>query len=124
MFCPFCNNQLPEGARFCNQCHKQIVCLYCGKELVEDSDICVFCGEKIKSYVKEAGCVNHIRFYEDEKGKSFETSFSNETAENVASVFVQLIPGIRRPQLQYERSYIEQEEKKVDCQTNDENCIT
>ena len=118
MLCPFCNNQLPEGARFCNKCHKQIVCLYCGKELVEDSDICVFCGENIKSSVKEAGCVNHIKFVEDEKGKSFETSFSNETAENVASIFVQLIPGIRRPQLQYEGSYIEKEEKEVDCQTN------
>lgn len=91
MKCQFCNQELPDGANFCHKCFKQIVCLQCGKPLVEDSPICVYCGKEIKMRIAQSN-VNHIKYSETEKGKSFEASFSDETAGNVVDVFAQFIP--------------------------------
>lgn len=91
MKCQFCNQELPDGARFCHKCSKQIVCLDCGKLLIESSSICIYCGKEIKTRSSQAN-VNHIKYSENENGKSFEASFSDETAGNVVDVFARFLP--------------------------------
>lgn len=93
MNCQFCGQALPEGARFCFKCHRQIVCLSCGKPLIDGAEICVYCGQGVGSKSSEVG-LNHILFKEEDGGKrSFEASFSDETAGNVASVFARIVNG-------------------------------
>ena len=94
MKCQFCGQELPEGAKFCFNCKKQIACLACGKPLVEGAQICVFCGREVKSRTNNADG-NHIKFSESGSEKSFEASFSDETAGNVVSVFASLVPGLK-----------------------------
>ena len=91
MKCQFCNQELPDGAKFCYKCNKQIICLGCGEPLIENSPICVYCGKEIKLHQAQAN-VNHIKYFETETGKSFEASFSDETAGNVVDVFAQFLP--------------------------------
>ena len=94
MKCQFCGQELPEGAKFCYNCDKQIACVACGKPLVDGAQICVFCGREIKSRTKNAEG-NHIKFSESGSEKLFEASFSDETAGNVVSVFASLVPGLK-----------------------------
>lgn len=94
MKCQFCGQELPEGAKFCFNCNKQITCLACGKPLVDGAQICVFCGREVKSRTKNPEG-NHIKFSESGSEKSFEASFSDETAGNVVSVFASLVPGLK-----------------------------
>lgn len=93
MNCQFCGQALPEGARFCFKCHRQIVCLSCGKPLIDGAEICVYCGRGVGAKSSDVG-LNHILFKEEDGGKrSFEASFSDETAGNVASVFARIVNG-------------------------------
>lgn len=91
MKCQFCNQELPDGAKFCHKCYNQIVCLNCGKPLIEGGSICIYCGEEIKRRSTQAN-VNHIKYSENENGKSFEATFSDETAGNVVDVFARFLP--------------------------------
>lgn len=99
MKCQFCNQELPDGAKFCHKCFRQIVCLGCGELLIENSSICVYCGKEIKVPSAQAN-VNHIKYSETENGKSFEASFSDETAGNVVDVFARFLPLKRNNDLQ------------------------
>lgn len=94
MKCQFCGQELPEGAKFCFKCNKQIVCQNCGGNLMPDATICVFCATEIASRSQTAG-MNHIKYTETEKGKSFEASFSDATAGNVVETWAQFLPGNR-----------------------------
>lgn len=98
MKCQFCNQELPDGANFCYRCNKQIVCIGCKKLLLENSPICVYCGQEIKNITIQAN-INHIKYSETGTGKTFEASFSDETAGNVVDVFAQFLP-INRAQQQ------------------------
>lgn len=101
MKCQFCNQELPDGAKFCYKCNKQIICLGCGEPLIENSPICVYCGKEIKLHQAQAN-VNHIKYSETETGKSFEASFSDETAGNVVDVFAQFLPIKRNNSQQHQ----------------------
>ena len=106
MKCQFCNQELPDGAKFCYKCNKQIVCLGCGVPLIEDSPICVYCGKEIKPRQAQAN-VNHINYSETETGKFFEASFSDETAGNVVDVFAQFLPIKRNNGSQQHQSLLQ-----------------
>ena len=106
MKCQFCNQELPDGAKFCYKCYNQIVCLDCGKLLVEGSSICIYCGKEIKTRSTQAN-VNHIKYSENDKGKSFEASFSDETAGNVVDVFAQFLPIKRNHNIQTSNSMLQ-----------------
>lgn len=94
MKCQFCGGELPEDANFCFHCNRQIACLSCGKPLVEGAKICVYCGSETRNrFANMEG--NHIKFTESDSEKSFEASFSDETAGNVVSVFTRLFPGVK-----------------------------
>lgn len=99
MKCQFCNQELPDGAKFCHKCYRQIVCLGCGELLIENSSICVYCGKEIKMPSVQPN-VNHIKYSETENGKSFEASFSDETAGNVVDVFARFLPIKRNSDIQ------------------------
>lgn len=58
MKCPNCNNNNPDGSKFCNHCGQRIEescgvikCSNpkCGKEILSDSKFCPFCGTKVSS---------------------------------------------------------------------------
>lgn len=58
MKCPNCNNNNPDGSKFCNHCGQRIeesnsviLCSNprCGKEIPSDSKFCPFCGSKVSS---------------------------------------------------------------------------
>ena len=105
MKCQFCNQEMPNGAKFCYKCNKQIICLGCGEPLIANSPICVYCGKEIKLRQVQAN-VNHIKYSETETGKSFEASFSDETAGNVVDVFAQFLPIKRNPSTQQHQSLL------------------
>ena len=55
MNCPNCNNNIPDGSKFCNHCGQRIEIIsgvkhcsnpQCGKEIPSDSMFCPFCGNK------------------------------------------------------------------------------
>lgn len=92
MKCHFCGQELPEGAKFCYKCHKQIICLGCGGKLIEGASVCVYCGRMLDNQPSKKG-MNHIVFTESENTRSFEASFSDESAENIASVFSRILKG-------------------------------
>lgn len=90
MKCQFCGQELPDGAKFCYRCRKQIVCLGCGNQLVDGAAICVFCGDEVGFRSFSSG-MNNIHYKESADGKSIEASFSDETAENVASILARFV---------------------------------
>lgn len=92
MKCQFCGQELPDKAKFCFNCKKQIVCQQCGEKLVDGADICVYCGAKINSTVA-SNSQNHIKYTETQTEKSFEASFSNETAGAVVETFASFLPN-------------------------------
>ena len=106
MKCHFCNQDLPEGAKFCSKCNRQIVCLNCGELLIEYSPICVYCGQEIKVQSTQSN-VNHIKYIETENEKSFEATFSDETAGNVVDVFAQFLPLKHKHNIQSSESMLQ-----------------
>lgn len=99
MKCQFCNQELPDGAKFCYKCYRQIACLDCGGLLIDNSSICVYCGKEIKMPSAQPN-INHIKYSETENGKSFEATFSDETAGNVVDVFARFLPIKRNNDIQ------------------------
>lgn len=93
MKCQFCGQDLPEGAKFCYKCKKQIACLICGAKIESEATICVFCGNTVGAVKGNPG-PNTIRYTETESGRSFEAVFSDGTASNVAAVFSRFIPEL------------------------------
>lgn len=94
MKCPFCQQELPTEAKFCNKCEKQIICIECGKELIPASTLCVFCGTPINIQKNSNNtCINQFEYKEDINGKSFKASFTNETAGNVVETLAQILPS-------------------------------
>ncbi|RKT49855.1 zinc ribbon domain-containing protein [Coprobacter fastidiosus] len=91
MNCQFCGQELPENAKFCFKCRRQIICMNCGERLIEGASICVFCGNEI-SIPNNNIEQNHIKYKETKTLKSFEATFSNETAGAVAKTFAQFLP--------------------------------
>lgn len=51
MKCPDCQNELPEGSKFCKECGRRVelVCLECGKEIPSDSKYCLECGHDLRT---------------------------------------------------------------------------
>ena len=91
MKCQFCGQELPDKAKFCFKCKKQIVCQRCGEKLIDEAEICVYCGAEINSAIK-SNDQNHIKYTETQTQKSFEASFSNETAGTVVETFASFLP--------------------------------
>lgn len=91
MNCQFCGQELPENAKFCFKCRRQIICMNCGEKLIEGASICVFCGNEISTPNNNIE-QNHIKYKETKTLKSFEATFSNETAGAVVKTFAQFLP--------------------------------
>ena len=92
MECQFCGQVLPDNARFCFNCKKQIVCQKCGEKLISGADICIYCGVELIHGTKDVG-QNYIRYKESQTEKSFEATFSNETAGAVVETFASFLPA-------------------------------
>lgn len=90
MNCQFCGQELPENAKFCFKCRRQIICTSCGERLIEGASICVFCGNEIS--MPNNNGQNYIKYKETKTSKSFEATFSNETAGAVVDTFAQFLP--------------------------------
>lgn len=95
MKCQFCDQELPDGAKYCSKYSKQIICKECGKKLIADSTLCVFCGIELAGRSQVKG-MNHIKYTESEHGKSFEATFSDETAGNVVETYVRFLPPVSK----------------------------
>lgn len=91
MNCQFCGQELPENSKFCFKCRRQIICTNCGERLIEGASICVFCGNEISTPNNNTE-QNHIKYKETKTLKSFEATFSNETAGTVVKTFAQFFP--------------------------------
>ena len=93
MECIYCGCNLPDNAKFCPKCLRQIVCIDCGEVLFKDSSICISCGNPLKNIIhSNNNAVNNIEFIENENGKTFKASFTDTVAGNVVETFVQLLP--------------------------------
>lgn len=91
MKCQFCGQELPDKAKFCFNCKKQIVCQQCGEKLIDGAEICIYCGTEINPTII-TNSQNHIKYIETQTEKSFEASFSNETAGAVVETFASFLP--------------------------------
>lgn len=94
MKCIYCESELPANAKFCPKCLNQVICLDCGKTLLKETPICVFCGMPLKRKNNSSNytAVNNIEFTENENGKSFKASFTDVVAGNVVETFAQILP--------------------------------
>lgn len=101
MKCQFCNQELPDKAKFCNKCKRQLICKECGEELLRDSEICVYCGTELS--ISRNLNMNVIEYSRSENTENFTARFSDTTAANVVQTFAELrAPNIRtvsQPQL-------------------------
>ena len=61
MKCQFCGQELPENAKFCFRCKRQIVCMNCSERLLEGASMCVFCGNEISTLNNNGQ--NYIKYY-------------------------------------------------------------
>lgn len=95
MKCQFCGQELPDKAKFCFNCKKQIVCQQCGEKLIDGAEICIYCGTEINPTII-TNSQNHIKYIETQTEKSFEASFSNETAGAVVETFASFLPYNRK----------------------------
>lgn len=94
--CHFCGQQLPDNAKFCYKCGRQIICTDCGERLVKDAPLCVVCGATLKP-LRNVNAPNHIIFSESTTERKFEASFSDETAGNVVETLAGFLPVNHRP---------------------------
>lgn len=94
MKCIYCENELPANAKFCPKCLNQVICLDCGKTLLKETSICIFCGTPLKRKNNSSNntAVNNIEFTENENGKFFKASFTDVVAGNVVETFAQILP--------------------------------
>lgn len=94
MKCQFCNQELPDKAKFCNKCKRQLICKECGEELLRDAEICVYCGTELS--VSRNSNMNTIEYSRSENTENFTAKFSDITAANVVQTFAELrTPNIR-----------------------------
>ncbi|MBD5636288.1 MAG: zinc ribbon domain-containing protein [Clostridia bacterium] len=98
--CQFCGQELPDNAKFCYKCGRQIICKECGERLIKDAPICVVCGLEIKTNTNSTA-PNHIKFSETTTERKFEASFSDQTAGNVVETLAGFLPINHRPKLKH-----------------------
>ena len=79
MNCPNCNNNIPDGSKFCNHCGQRIEIIsgvkhcsnpQCGKEIPSDSMFCPFCGAKL-DYASQNGVFLQSKLSFEVNGVSF-----------------------------------------------------
>lgn len=98
--CQFCGQELPDNAKFCYKCGRQIICKECGERLIKDAPICVVCGSEVKTSTNSAA-PNNIKFSETTTERKFEASFSDQTAGNVVETLAGFLPINHRPKLKH-----------------------
>ena len=98
--CQFCGLQLPDNAKFCYKCGRQIICKECGERLIKDAPICVVCGSEVKTSTNFTA-PNHIKFSETTTERKFEASFSDQTAGNVVETLAGFLPINHQPKLNH-----------------------
>ncbi|MBD5421489.1 MAG: zinc ribbon domain-containing protein [Bacteroides sp.] len=97
--CQFCAHQLPDNAKFCYKCGRQIICKQCGERLIKDAPICVVCGSEVKTNTN-FNAPNHIKFSETTTERRFEACFSDQTAGNVVETLSGFLPINHQPKFQ------------------------
>ncbi len=94
--CFSCDSILDQGYRFCPSCGTNIKCKNCDTFLIKDAKFCFSCGTSIfeenKTTVNNENA-NTIKFKETKDERSYEVSFTNETASQVTSVVAGMIPN-------------------------------
>ncbi|WP_241287584.1 zinc ribbon domain-containing protein [Chryseobacterium indologenes] len=94
--CFSCDSILDQGYRFCPSCGTNIKCKNCDTLLIKDAKFCFSCGTSIfeenKTTVNNENA-NTIKFKETKDERSYEVSFTNETASQVTSVVAGMIPN-------------------------------
>ncbi len=94
--CFSCESILDQGYRFCPSCGTNIKCKNCDTLLIKDAKFCFSCGTSIfeenKTTVNNENA-NTIKFKETKDERSYEVSFTNETASQVTSVVAGMIPN-------------------------------
>lgn len=81
MECTYCKQEIPDKARFCPFCNKQIKCKICDEPLYPSSKICISCGSPIMAVESS---INSIEFSESKTTRSFKANFSDTVGESVA----------------------------------------
>lgn len=90
--CQFCGQPLPDNAKFCFKCGRQIICKECGERLIQDAPICVVCGVSVNKIANSSISPNHIRFSETTNERQFEATFTDKTAGSVVETLAGLLP--------------------------------
>lgn len=86
MNCVYCNTPQEAQGNFCPNCFKQIRCRHCSETLLKVAKICIVCGRPVENEQK-IGTLNHVKFFESEKDRQFEATFTDATAQSVSESF-------------------------------------
>lgn len=93
MTCIYCSTSLPEKAKFCSNCTKQVKCKVCNEALEKNAAVCIECGEVPGNLTRSSENVNTIEYSETRGTRLFKASFTDEVGHNMGNAFVAFMGG-------------------------------